>query len=144
MKRFPVITTIVFLCLLALSACAPKSAPTPTPVPKPTATTDLEAAARTFTGLLQECKYTEATAMFEPQMAAVMSADKLKATMETLAQQVGALKGIKGVRLTNESGYRIAYVTCDFTRTPLDMKIVFDAQGRISGLWFVPAGSGGT
>lgn len=144
MKRIPVLATLVVLCLFVLSACAPKATPTPTTVPTPIVTTDLEAAARAFTSLLQEGKHADAVAMFDPQMAAAMPTDKLKATMDTLAQQVGALKGVKEVRLVNEDGYRIAYVTCDFTRTPLDMKVVFDGQGRITGLWFVPAGSGGT
>jgi len=144
MKRFPTLATFVILCVLAFTACAPKATPTPTPVPTPTVTTDLEAAARAFAGLLQEGKYADAVAMFDAQMAAVMPAAKLQSTWETLAQQVGALKGIKEVRMVDESGFRIAYVTCDFTRTPMDMKVVFDAQGRITGLWFVPAGSGGT
>lgn len=148
MKRIPVLTILAVLCLIVFSACAPKATPTPTPAPTPTsaapAAGDLEAAARAFTVFLQEGKYADAYAMFDSQMAAAMNVEKLKATMATLGQQVGALKGIKEVQMRDESGYRMAYVTCDFALTPLDIKIVFNAQGRISGLWFVPAGSGGT
>jgi hypothetical protein len=145
MKRFPTLAITAVLCLLVFSACAPKVTPTPTPtIEAPLPAGDLEATARAFTALLMEGKYADAYAMFEPQMAAAMSADKLKATWEEVVRNVGALNGIKEVRLADEAGYRIAYVACDFARTPLDMRIVFDDQGRITGLWFVPAGSGDT
>jgi hypothetical protein len=82
--------------------------------------------------------------MFDPQMAAAFPMVKLQATWESVIQQVGALKEIKGVKMADEAGYRIAYVACDFAQTPLDLKVVFGKDGRIAGLWFVPAGSGGT
>ena len=91
-----------------------------------------------------EGKYAEAYAMFEPQMAAAFPTVKLQATWESVIQQVGALKEIKGVKMADEAGYRIAYVACDFAQTPLDLKVVFGKDRRIAGLWFVPAGSGGT
>ena len=145
MKRFPILAATVILCLLAFCGCAPKATPPPTPtIAALPPAGDLEAAARYFVGLLADGKYAEAAATFEPQMAAAFPTVKLQATWESVIQKVGALKGIKEVRLANEAGYRIAYVACDFARTPLDMKIVFDGQGRIAGLWFVPAGSGGT
>ncbi len=143
MGRWWTVAPLLVLTLLLLAACAPKATPTPTPAPAPPSG-DLEAAARYFTGLLADGKYSEAAAMFDPQMAAAFPVAKLKATWEEVIRNVGALKGIKEVRLTSEMGYRIAYVACDFARNPLDMKVVFDAQGRIAGLWFVPPGSGGT
>jgi|GEM_PF-5641449 len=36
-------------------------------------------------------------------------------------------------------GYRVVYVTCEFAKTSLDIKIVFDVEGKIAGLWFVSA-----
>ncbi len=142
MRRWWMVASLLALGML-LGACAPKATPSPTPAPTPPSG-DLEAAARYFTALLQEGKYAEAAAMFDPQMAAAFPVAKLKATWEEVIRNVGALQGIKEVRMAQEAGYRIAYVACDFARNPLDMKVVFDAQGRIAGLWFVPPGSGGT
>lgn len=141
MRQYLPLASLLALSLLLLGACGPKAKPTPLPTPP---SGDLEAAARYFTNLLAEGKYADAAAMFDPQMAAAFPTAKLKATWEEVTRNVGALKGIKEVRMTQEAGYRIAYVACDFARNPLDMKVVFDAQGRIAGLWFVPPGSGGT
>jgi len=141
MNRSWMLACVLALGLLLLGACSPKATPTPMPTPPPG---DLETAARYFTNLLAAGNYTEAAAMFDPQMAAAFPVAKLKATWEEVTRNVGALQGIKEVRMAQEAGYRIAYVACDFARNPLDMKVVFDAQGRIAGLWFVPPGSGGT
>ncbi|GAB4505973.1 MAG: hypothetical protein Kow00123_01110 [Anaerolineales bacterium] len=141
MKRSWTPVYALALGLLLLGACSPKATPTPMPTPP---SGDLETAARYFTNLLAVGNYAEAAAMFDPQMAAAFPVAKLKATWEEVIRNVGDLKGIKEVRMTQEAGYRIAYVACDFARNPLDMKVVFDAQGRIAGLWFVPPGSGGT
>lgn len=145
MKRLPTLVIFAILCVLAFSACAPKATPGPTPtaVPAPPAG-DLEASARYFTGLLADGKYAQAYAMFDPQMAAALPVAKLKATWDEVVRNVGELKGITGVALAEKSGYRVAYVACDFARTPLDMQLTFDSQGRIAGLFFLPAGSGGT
>lgn len=143
MRQCWILAPLLALVVLLFAACAPKVTPTPTPAPTPPAG-DLEAAARYFTTLLADGKYAEAAALFDPQMAAAFPVAKLKATWEEVIRNVGALQGIKEVRMAQEAGYRIAYVACDFARNPLDMKVVFDAQGRIAGLWFVPPGSGGT
>ena len=139
MKRLLTLPAIIVVLSL-LASCAAK----PTPAPTPTPVTDLESAAKTFVTLLRDGKYAEATQMFDPQMAAAFPTSKMQATWEGLVQQAGAFKEIKGVKMADEGGYRIAYVTCDFAQTPLDLKVVFGKDGRISGLWFVPAGSGGT
>lgn len=141
MRRYLPLASFLTVGLLLFAACGQK--PTPTPLPTPPSG-DLEAAARYFTNLLAEGNYADAAAMFDPQMAAAFPVAKLKATWEEVIRNVGALQGIKEVRMAQEAGYRIAYVACDFARNPLDMKVVFDAQGRIAGLWFVPPGSGGT
>jgi hypothetical protein len=143
--HFRMLLVIPILCLLVLSGCAPKATPGPTPTAVPTPPTDdLEASARYFTGLLADGKYAQAYSMFDPQMAAALPVAKLKATWDEVVRNVGELKGITGVALAEKSGYRVAYVACDFARTPLDMQLTFDREGRIAGMFFLPAGSGGT
>jgi hypothetical protein len=46
----------------------------------------------------------------------------------------------KGVR-EGWVGYQIALVTCQFERTLLDIKVVFDSQNQIAGLFFVQTNS---
>ncbi len=60
------------------------------------------------------------------------------------AQQIitpnGNLTKIVKTRLTNESGYLIVYVTCNFTKqNVLDVKIVFNNQNKVMGLLVEPA-----
>jgi len=51
----------------------------------------------------------------------------------------GNITGIRQSRVTNESGYTVVYVTCNFSKTPvLDVKISFNDQQKVVGLLVVP------
>lgn len=50
----------------------------------------------------------------------------------------GELKTIKGTRTEVSMGYRTVIVTCEFANGPMDLKVVFDEEDRISGFFFVP------
>lgn len=129
-------TARILLLLSLLPACAPKSATsTPTPIADP------ETAARAFVGFLADGKFGDATGMFDATMAEALPSAKLKATWDSILRQVGKFERIAAARIAQESGYRVVYVTCDFADQPLDVKVVFDQAGRVSGLWFMPVQS---
>lgn len=51
----------------------------------------------------------------------------------------GNITGIGNSRVTNESGYAVVYVTCNFSKTNvLDVKISFNDQQKVVGLLVVP------
>lgn len=93
---------------------------------------------RTVTLELSARQFDQVVARFDPTMAAVLSAAKLASTWDGLVGQVGAFRGVTATRQQEAQGYQIVFVTCQFDKTSLDVKIAFDAAQRIAGLFFVP------
>lgn len=106
------------------------------------ATPDLDTLAITFVNLLEEGKFEDAAELFNEQMAEALPPQELEAAWNDLTGRVGEFNEITEVKVTEEKGYRVVYATCDFAKTALDVKIVFDDDGKIAGLWFVPATEG--
>lgn len=104
--------------------------------------TDVVASAKTFVNLLAKGDYATAVAGFDETMARVMPAEKMREAWEGLVAQAGAFKQQTDVQKMEQGGYDIVFVTCQFKKATLDVKVVYDAHGRVSGLWFVAAGSG--
>ncbi|MBC7219553.1 MAG: DUF3887 domain-containing protein [Hadesarchaea archaeon] len=102
--------------------------------------TDLEAKARDFVLLLKEGRFDEAHGLFNEQMVAAISVDQLEAIWNGVIGEVGGYKGITGTRVATESGYQVVYVTTEFERASLDVKVVFDGASKVAGLWFFPKG----
>ena len=94
-----------------------------------------------FVTLLAEGNFEEAATWLDPTMAAAMSAAKLEEAWRSLSSG-GAYQGQAGTRTAMEQGFEIVYVTCNFERGSADVKVVFDQQGKVGGIWFVPAQSG--
>jgi len=97
------------------------------------------AVARRFVGLMAAGKHEEATALFDATMKRAMPAAKLEATWAAVEKQAGPFKRQAAVRETRQGRFRIVLVTCEFGRAWLDVKVVFDRAGAITGLWFQPA-----
>ena len=89
--------------------------------------------------LMAAGKHADAVKMMDAKVASALPESQLKATWESLISQVGAFDGIAASRIADESGFKVVYVTCRFKSAILDTKVVFDAAGLVSGLWFVPS-----
>jgi uncharacterized protein len=83
-------------------------------------------------------EFASATKGFDAAMKAAMSAERLGQTWSQLTTQAGAFQSRTGSREAQEAGFRTVYVTCRFEKTTMDIKVVFDKDGKIGGLWFVP------
>ncbi len=127
------------LALLAATFCVLISAaqePTP-PAP------DFSKLGRTVVLELATGQFEKVAAQFDAAMSQGLPEAKLAQTWSSLIAQVGSLKAINEVRVVPEQKYKVAYVTCQFEKTLLDAKIVFSADAKIAGLFFVPAGQAG-
>lgn len=82
--------------------------------------------------------FTSAVSGFNATMNAAMSSEKLGQTWAQLTAQAGAFKARTGSREIQEGGFQTICVACQFEKTMLDIKVVFDKDGKIGGLWFVP------
>jgi len=85
--------------------------------------------------------YAAVTSSFDATMTSAMSTARLGQVWSALTAQVGAFKTRTGSRTEKSQGYEIVYVTCQFEKANLDVKLVFNSSGQVSGMWFVPAQS---
>lgn len=126
------LSIIVFSIALALQAgCLPG-------VRHASAAEDRTGAATSFVQALVDERFLEATATFDAAVLQALPADKLQQTWEGLLAQCGAFKSLGEARAASEGGYETVYVPCTFESAVLDVKLVFNQDGKIGGLWFVP------
>ena len=95
--------------------------------------------AKTFVHILKEGRYTDATSGFDATMTKVMPESILKSTWEGLLKRAGALVSQTGTRTENVGNYDAVYVLCQFEKEKIDIKIVFDKEEKIAGLFFLPS-----
>jgi uncharacterized protein len=115
-------------CLTALTLSA-----------SPLTAVDRTADARRFVELLAAEELAAAEAMLDATMQGLMPAAKLREVWSTVRAQAGELEAQESTRTETTGRYRIVYVTCRFERTSLDVKVVFDEEGAVAGLFFVPS-----
>ncbi len=103
---------------------------------------EVTSAGMQFVQLLAKEDYAGAVARFDATMKDVSPEPKLRETWQALLVQAGPFKKQLGARATKVAGYDVALVTCQFERMPLDTKVVFDATGKVTGLFFLPIDGG--
>lgn len=131
MKRINVLILMVTTCVLLLLGLNAATAETQ----------DLSAKAGKFVTLLSEGEYESATGMFDKTMKSALPKEKLEEIWKTLLSQCGAFKAQGDMRKNKIQQYDVVYVPCQFENTTLDSKVVFDQEGMIAGLSFVPPGT---
>lgn len=99
-----------------------------------------ESRARSFVSHLAAGEFDLAAGQYDETMAAALPAGKLEATWKAVQVKAGAFEAIESERIEKVQGYDVVHVTCRFGKTPLDVKVVYDAQVRVAGLFFAPAG----
>lgn len=97
--------------------------------------------AQTFLERLLNEDFEAAASGFDETMSRVMPAEKLQQTWETVLKQAGAFQERTGFRRERTGGYESVFLTCAFEKALLDIRVVFDAENRIAGLFFTPAQS---
>ena len=99
---------------------------------------DLKAKAQNFIDLLLKADFTSATNMFDDQMKIALNEAKLQETWINTITEAGALLQLNPTRTAEMEGYKIVIIRCDFQRAIIDIQVVFNEQGQISGLNFIP------
>lgn len=168
MARMKTITQLVALVWIAslLLACGGQATPSPQPAPtlapagttqpvataQPAATTqpaapqvpaERIAAGQAFADQFLTKDYAAVVAQFDATMKSVFPLDKVKEARESLEPQMGAFRrqvGIRGEQVEqNKVVYDIVYVTWEFEKQTIDLRIVYDQAGQVAGLFFQPA-----
>lgn len=102
---------------------------------------NLEADAKALLAEMTTKQFEKAAARFDETMARVLPAPKLEESWNSLIAQAGPYQEFVGSRLTEQSGFRIVILTLRFERAMIEMRVAFDANGRIAGLNSAPAQS---
>jgi uncharacterized protein len=100
--------------------------------------TNLEVRAVAFVDALIKGDFDAASKEFTDAMKKALPNDKLESLAKTLQGQVGKFKKQGKVRREQQPPYEFVFVTCEFEKTTLEAKVVFDKEGRIAGLNFLP------
>ncbi len=129
MKRI-ILLAVVVACL-TLASCGNKA-------PAPSAPSGgVAALAEQYVDLLAKGDFQAAAKSFDAAMAQAAPPDKLAGIWKGLTDQCGAFQKRVSVRTTKEQGFDCAYVTCQFANRAMDVKVVFNPQQQISGMWSV-------
>jgi dienelactone hydrolase len=95
--------------------------------------------ARAFLDALNRGDFQAAAADFDETMMKVSGPEKLAEFWKQVPHQLGAFKKQTAARRDQLGPYDIALVTCEFEKTMLDARVVFDKAGKIAGFQFVPS-----
>ncbi len=101
-------------------------------------TSDLVQRAEDFVTLLAKGDFANAVKGFDSTMKDAMPEGELQKAWASLLGRVGAFKKQVSSREAKEMGFDVVFVTCEFEKGPVDVKVVFNQLKQISGLWFVP------
>jgi RNA polymerase sigma-70 factor (ECF subfamily) len=100
---------------------------------------ELEARAGAIAQELGDGRFAAVVARFDQRMRAAVGEDQLAAVWREAAAKGGAFQGFGTVKLDRVDGWRRAVVPCRWQRQPCELRITFDDQGLIAGLFLVPA-----
>lgn len=119
-----IVCCLALMSIIALAGCGSKSS---------------IARAESVVDSLTKGDYTSVTNNFDANMKSAMSPATLGQVWNALTTQVGAFKSRTGSRTEKAQGQETVYVTCQFEKATLDVKLVFDGSNQISGMWIVPS-----
>ena len=81
-----------------------------------------------------------ARARFARVMLDALPEPALASAWKSVEERSGALKSLAGTRQLVVQGFDVVLVRAEFEGGPLDVRVVFDAAGKVAGLFFVPSG----
>jgi len=110
------------------------------PVPAGAKTDERTEMARQLVARMASGQFDKASEPFDDTMKRVLPADKLKQAWDSVAKQYGPLQRTTEARTETVLKYKVVFVTCEFQRGPLDVKVVFTSGNKITGLFFTPSG----
>ncbi len=94
---------------------------------------DRTAAAKTFVELQAKGDFAAAMKEFDDVMKKASPADKMEATWKLVQKQVGPFQKQLGTRQERLAKYDVVFVTCQFEKLALDVRVVFTREGQITG-----------
>ncbi|MEM9339598.1 MAG: DUF3887 domain-containing protein [Bacteroidota bacterium] len=88
--------------------------------------------------MLIQTDYDGVTADFNSQMMEALKPAQLKQVWEGLIQQIGNYQSDGAVTSSRLQGYRVIYSILKFEKSPFKLKVVFDQEDQVAGLFLIP------
>jgi dienelactone hydrolase len=124
----------LFTVLLLLSVSCGKKA-----LPEPVVEGEIEDLAVELVAKLVAEDFSGVESYFDSNMKRQLPAKQLERIWGQLGQQVGSFGRVLGTRTINNDTYDAVLVTSEFEGMVLDIRVVFDRDKRVAGLFFQPA-----
>src|SRR5262245_2487150 len=100
---------------------------------------DRKAAAEGFVELLAKGNFAGAVGMFDAKMQSALPEEKLRDAWAAINTKAGRFQNRVRTQAQKVGAYDVVFVTCQFEKGPLDVKVVFDSDGKVGGLFFTPS-----
>jgi len=91
-----------------------------------------------FVELLVKEQFSTATENFDETMKNAFPTENLEEVWKSTISQMGPFKQQIGIRKEKQLEYDIVFVTCEFEKGPLDVKLVYNSENQVAGLFIVP------
>ena len=99
--------------------------------------------ARRFLDTMSRGDYQAAAADLDETMLKLFGPTQMAEFWKELPRRLGGFVRQTSARKESLPPYEIVLVGCDFDKTSLDARVVFDKAGKITGFQFVPSAAGG-
>jgi uncharacterized protein len=97
---------------------------------------DFQQEAQNFIQQVVEGDFAGACRRYDNQMAQVFPEAKLKEAWLQLIGQVGPFQAITNYQAIEKQGYVMVTLTCQFERSPVDIRVSFNESGQVAGLTY--------
>jgi uncharacterized protein len=101
--------------------------------------TNLISSAAQLVDLLAKKDFAGAVSRFDSTMKSALPEAKLREAWQSIQKQAGPFKQQLQSRVETVGVYKVVFVTCHFEEADLDVKVVFNADQQVTGLFFVPS-----
>jgi hypothetical protein len=99
---------------------------------------DFEALAKDVAQELAARQYDKVEARFDATMASAMPLEKLQSFWDATVSQTGPFKAVTSTTLVERQGYHVVTLTCAFEKSSLNLRLAFDKDSKIAGLFLLP------
>ncbi|HCG99905.1 MAG: hypothetical protein A2074_05220 [Candidatus Aquicultor primus] len=136
-KRVCLVISLLLAAILLLS-CSNRDAGVTTKEQNAAVPKELISKAHALVDVLAAEDYALAVKDFDDAMEKALPADKLGAVWKSTVEQAGPFQQRLGERTEQSQGYDIVNVECEFEKSDIDVRVVYDRDGKIAGLFFKP------
>jgi len=86
----------------------------------------------------QKNEFSKIIETFDQNMKAALPSEKLKLVWDDLNSKCGKFQKMGEITVGKIQTYDVTYTLCHFENMKLKIKLVFDKDNKIAGLFFVP------